>query len=198
MNRKVWMSVLIICLALAAIIGGTLAWFTSTATIGPNVFTAGTLEIEAGESWAEDYEVTNWNPGDCTDKEVKVKITGTKKAFLRMKIDDGWYEDDGEEGWQEWTPTADVISMKVNGNTFPTAGWTLIDGWYYYAGENLPGAEITVISKVCLAGSAGNDFQGKQYRLGFEFEAIQTSHDAAQDEWGVTWNEATGWAKYTP
>lgn len=92
MNRKVWTSLLIIGMALAAIAGGTLAWFTASASIDANTFTAGTVKIEAGESWAADYEVENWNPGDCEDKEVWVEVTGSKGVYLRAKIIDGWYQ----------------------------------------------------------------------------------------------------------
>lgn len=200
MNRKVWTSLLVIGMALAAIAGGTLAWFTAQAEIKPNIFTAGTLDIEADETfeYSDDNPLTNWNPGDCTDKEVTVKITGTKRAYLRMQFNDGWYELDENEQWVAWEPTADVIIMKVNGNEFPTANWVLIDGWYYYVGaegpENAPETVITVITKVCLDGSAENDFQGKQYRLGFNFEAIQVTHEAVFDKWSVGYVNGT-WVK---
>ena len=196
MKKSIWGSLLIIILAAAAITGGTLAWFTSEAVIGDNIFTAGTLKIAAGETFVDDGKVENWNPGDCTDKTVTVEVTGTKRAFLRMQFNDGWYKLVGKD-WKPWSPEADVIKMKVNGVEFPTADWTKIGDWYYYAGENAPGSKITVITKVCLDGSAGNEFQGKQYRLGFTFEAIQVTNEAVNDAWGVYWDNDNGWQEVT-
>ncbi|HPU00458.1 MAG TPA: TasA family protein [Bacillota bacterium] len=186
MNRKIFTSLLVIGMALAAIAGGTLAWFTAEVDLDDNVFTAGTLEIEADEHWEyKDTGVENWNPGDCTDKEVLVKISGSKTAYLRMKIDDGWYEKDDEGNWNPWTPPINPIKMKVGDQEFPAGDWALIDGWYYYFGVNYPGDEITIITQVCLSGQADNSFQGKQYRVGFDFEAIQTTHEACFEQWGV-------------
>lgn len=198
MNRKVWTSLLIIGMALAAIAGGTLAWFTDQASTGDNIFTAGTLEIEADESWEyEDTGVENWNPGDCTDKEVTVRITGTKRAYLRMQFNDGWYENTGDEeepNWVPWVPNdppgVDPIVKKLDGALFPDDidTWVKLGDWYYYIGIGDPATNetIKVISQVCLDGtSAGNQFQGKQYRLGFQFQAIQVTHEACFEQWGV-------------
>lgn len=196
MNRKIFTSLLVIGMTLAAIAGGTLAWFTAEANIDDNIFTAGTLEIEADESWEyEDTGVENWNPGDCTDKEVTVRITGTKRAYLRMQFNDGWYENIAEEGetpiWESWNPVGgeNPIVKKMGEALFPdqVATWVEVDGWYYYVGIGDPDTTgiIEVISQVCLSGTASNQFQGKQYRIGFNFQAIQTTHEACFEEWGV-------------
>ncbi len=192
MKTKIILSSVVILLVFALSLGATMAWFTAEASVDENIFTAGTLMIEAGESWADDYEVENWNPGDCEDKEVTVEVTGSKSAYIRMQFDDGWYEEENGS-WVSWTHSNEVdpIKIRVNGDEFPTADWVEEDGWFYYVGGDpagflAPGATITVISEVCLDGpTADNEFQGKQYRLGFTFEAIQTTNNAAYDEWGV-------------
>jgi predicted ribosomally synthesized peptide with SipW-like signal peptide len=196
MNRKVWTSLLIIGMAFAAIAGGTLAWFTAEAKIGPNVFTAGTVEIEADETFdLEDTRIDNWNPGDCIEKKVWVKITGTKRAYLRMKYNDGWYENKGTEEEPDWVgwipnnpPDVDPIVIKLDGNLFPddVDHWVKVSDWYYYVGIGDPDTTIDVISQVCLDGRKADDqFQGKQYRLGFNFEAIQVTHEAVFNVWRV-------------
>ena len=79
------------------------------------------------------------------------------------------------------------MCIRDSGAPWPTTDWVKIDDWYYYAGGRIePNAErIDVISKVCLLGSAGNAFQGKRYLIGFNFEAIQTTHEAVFEEWHV-------------
>lgn len=193
MNRKIFTSLLVIGMALAAIAGGTLAWFTAEAQLDPNEFTAGTVKIEADEEFnVEGGAVENWNPGDCTDKEVWVEITGTKRTYLRMQFSEGWYENQGtdeEPNWVSWTPAGDEnpIVKKMGGALFPDEvdTWVKVGDWYYYVGVGNPGARIDVISQVCLGGTASNQFQGKQYRIGFNFQAIQTTHEACFEQWGV-------------
>lgn len=201
MRKSMLASLLIIVLAAAAITGGTLAWFTDEAVIGDNVFTAGTLKIEANETFnTEGIDVNNWNPGDCVEKKVEVEITGTKRAYLRMQFDEGWYSFDAET--EEWVADSaldvGVVKKKVDQAVFPTDDWTKIGDWYYYAGVNAPAAKISVITKVCLDGSADNDYQGKQYRLGFKFEAIQVTNEAVNDAWGVYWDADAGEWKEVP
>jgi len=191
MKTKIFFSMLVIIFVMAALIGATYAWFSDEASLEPNVFTAGTLTIEAGESWADGHEVENWNPGDCEDKVVTVKVTGSKSAYIRMQFEDGWYEyDEGSDDWVPWvhSQNVDPIKIKSGSDDFPTTDWEEKDGWYYYQGGNngllAPGAEITVITEVCLDGpTADNEFQGKQYRIGFIFEAIQTTNYAPYYEW---------------
>lgn len=217
MNRKIWTSLLLIGLALAAIVGGTLAWFTSQATIEPNVFTAGTLEIDANETWAYGEDgLTNWNPGDCTEKEITVEVTGTKRAFIRVQLNEEWKDVDvvggvdrngvynernapnvnwwiGEDAWpgnpEEW-------QMITTGTGEGEATY-----WYYkgmFDPNEVDGPKkVTVLSKVCLDGAGtGNEFQGATYTLAMDFEAIQVTNEAVNDAWGVYWDGTDGeWKK---
>ncbi len=59
MNKKVMLSVAIILLAVAAVGGATMAWFTDDAVL-ENTFTAGTLEIDAEDYW-KGSETSEWN-----------------------------------------------------------------------------------------------------------------------------------------
>ncbi len=203
MNKRILISLLTICLAVASIAGGTLAWFTAEAEIDPNTFTAGILEIDAKEDWAFGEEgLTNWNPGDCTDKEITIKVTGTKRAFVRAMITETWTGTDGNESINgTWhgrnAPNVNWWVCDEDGEScdaWPAGDWTKIgkgekEYWYYKGildpGENGPN-EVTVLSRVCLAGKeTGNAYQGAIYTLGMKFEAIQVTHEAAFEEWGV-------------
>ena len=81
MNRRVIVSLLIILMSLTAIGGSTLAWFTATTDPIENVFTAGTVAIEANEEVITDeVNIENWNPGDCVET-FAITTPGRKLSF---------------------------------------------------------------------------------------------------------------------
>ncbi len=205
-NKKVVASMIVIVMALLAITGGTLAWFSDSDDIEQNVFTAGTVILEAYDSWAETgHEVENWNPGDCDDKEISLEYLGSKNAFLRMKITEEWSDTDGVDGvWND----RDVpnVDWKVNGTDWADqTDWVYYDGWWYYTGGEgdycmeingttiksfapgqAPGV-IGILTEVCLDGpGTGNEYQGAKYTIDAEFEALQGSNNASGDAWGIT------------
>ena len=213
MNRKVITSLLVIGLAVVAIIGGTLAWFTWEAEIGPNEFTAGKLEIDAKETWDyADEGFTNWNPGQCVDKEITVEVTGTKKAFIRVLITEEWTETkDGDYDDETHERNIENVHWSIGEVAWPgtPANWQMLttsDGTYWYykgkfdpdqstADGRVPAGpkEVTVLSKVCLDGEdTGNEYQGATYTLAMNFEAIQTTHEASNNAWGVYWDATAG------
>ncbi len=91
MKKKILVSTLIILVVVAASLGATMAWFTDQSDPIENTFTAGTVEIKADESWAVGHTHRNWNPGDCTGKEIKVRVVGTKRVFIRADIEEKWF-----------------------------------------------------------------------------------------------------------
>ena len=213
MNKRILTSLLTICLAVGSIAGGTLAWFTAEAEIAPNTFTAGILEIDAAETWAYgEAGLTNWNPGDCTDKEITIEVTGTKRAFIRAKITESWTGTAGNESinntWYERNVPNVNWWIDVDGSraAWPNDEWTLIgegeEAYWYYNGIFDPaGAEgpqkVIVLSGVCLAGAeTGNEYQGACYTLKMDFEAIQVTHEAVFEQWGVVYYNGA-WQKVT-
>jgi predicted ribosomally synthesized peptide with SipW-like signal peptide len=182
MKKKIILSTLVILVVLAASLGATFAWFTDQSEEIENVFTAGTVSLNAGEEWAYGTGLENWNPGDCTDKEIYLEYTGSKKAFLRMQIEEAWQLVD-----PDWDGTGDVqyleaveyfgrdalnVDWKANGVDWNDAGeWVYFDGWWYYngdddtythvvdgqtlnavSGDQDPIEKITIITQVCLNG----------------------------------------------
>ena len=199
MNKKVWTSLLVIGLAVLAIAGGTLAWFTSQSGPIENVFTAGTVEIEADEDITSGVDtMSNWNPGDCAVKEFTITNSGTKKIVLRTtalaEMHGQWYEQDGIT---EWTPTAlenGVPPVMITVVEDESHKWTLLGDYYYYDGVIESESEVKLTLKVCLNGpQLTNDYQGKMFKMSVGFAAIQASHDASGDAWGVTWDDDDGW-----
>jgi len=193
MMKKRWiLSMVIVILAVAAVGGATMAWFTDQSDPIENVFTAGTVEIEADEEIiGEGINMDNWNPGDCVEKEFEITNKGTKRIVLRGIVTEQWYEFDGTE-WVEWTPEpAGSNAAKV---TLVGTGWTedpADSGIWYYDGEiagtypDNPEASVFLRFRVCLDGpEADNQYQGKRYIMSVTFQAIQASHS---DEWD--WDE---------
>lgn len=83
---KLFFSLTVIVLAVALAGGATLAWFTAATDPIANVFTAGTLEIEAGGK----SQIPNWNPGDQSEAEFCVTNVGSKNALVRIGLDGEW------------------------------------------------------------------------------------------------------------
>ncbi|MDW7728800.1 MAG: TasA family protein [Bacillota bacterium] len=210
MSKRIVLSLLVIIFAITASLGATMAWFTDSATIEPNVFTAGTLTIDVTDSWAENENliVSNWNPGDCDDKLVELEVTGTKRAFIRMKLLETWtFKYEVENGFLVKDENGDpveldpVIYEEYSERDAPLVNWDwdeddwqLIDGWFYYKGMLDPDEtdgpkKITIFTEVCLSGDAGNDYQGAVYTIDIDFEAIQVTNNAVDNEWLVYWDE---------
>ncbi len=233
MNRQIVTSILIIILALTAITGGTLAWFTAEAEIPQNIFDAGTVVIEAGETGNYTGTTTNWNPGDQDEKNVWVEIKGSKTIYLRAAITESWQfnedhynnyaPDYGDWDSQELKLTfdrgADYNNDPLLNNVpnkvewfykdgdeelqpWPHNHWQYLGGFWYYIGPDdgvLNNEELTFLSAVGLKGAeTGNEYQGATYTIDIRFEAIQTTHGAKHDAWGVKWDDEENQFKSLP
>lgn len=127
-----------------------------------------------------------WNPGDCGWAKFMVKNVGTKNSNVRFLVSGSWLEyvedeDAGTGSWVPWDPPADVVAISVAGGNWVSGP----EGHYYYDAVLAPDETAELSLQVCLDGpSTGNEFQGKRFVLTGEFEAIQASHDASQEQWG--------------
>ncbi len=106
-----------------------------------------------------------------------------------------------EEGADTWDFLSYDPDEEEHG-TYEQGQWIILgdpdDEWFtaywYYPGDidgtadELGEEERTVkfFIKVCLAGlDTGNEYQGAKFTLSGTFEAIQRSHEAAFEQWGV-------------
>ncbi len=89
---KLYISMVIIALAVALVGGATMAWFTAEAQTPVNEFTAGTVKLSAtrGEAHTSKFIADNWNPGDTTNLGICVENEGTKSINLRARLDGYW------------------------------------------------------------------------------------------------------------
>lgn len=188
MKKKLLTSLLIIGLAGAAIVGGTLAWFTAEKTVGDNVFTAGTVKISANEEITSGAEsMGRWNPGDSVVKEFTIKNEGTKTIALRGIIDGKW----------NFTPEGEDAAVVED---ISSPAWTKNgDGNYYYDGTIAAGGTVKLVLKVSFDGGlADNQYQGKIYTLSAKFQAIQASHQKTGDEEGWEWDDFDNYNPVAP
>ncbi|WP_192929674.1 SipW-dependent-type signal peptide-containing protein [Alkaliphilus serpentinus] len=79
MRKKIVFSALTIVLAAAMIVGGTMAWFTSSVNGGETTFTAGTVQIEAGQEIdIPDDDNHTWIEGDIFPRWVVAAEQGQR------------------------------------------------------------------------------------------------------------------------
>jgi len=202
MKKRIAISMFVVLLVTAAMGGATMAWFTDQAEIEQNVFEAGTVELDATDNFdaaTANSTLENWNPGDCSDKEITIEYTGSKNAFLRMQITEEWSGitgDSDDENGEYYERNAPNVTWEG----WDDENWLYYEEWWYYTGgsgehtitineEEInsldPGEDdvgpFTIVTRVCLDGEeTGNDFQGATYTIDATFQAIQGSYS---DEW---------------
>ncbi len=176
------------------VVGGTLAWFTAQAEPAVNQFTAGTVDIEINEHGFVDIE--GWDPGQKTVKKVSIKSTGTKCVYVRMSLNPVW----GDIIEDEFVPDSNlpVDNVVLEANVGPDDEWVYVppssdpeapirgEGWYYYKHIICQGSETPILlESVTLLGASGNEYQGKTLQIVVSAEAVQASHEAYKDTWGL-------------
>ncbi len=188
MKRRNVMLGLIVVALIAALATGTWAWLTDRKE-STNTFTAGTVEIEINEPGFTD--VTGWKPGVPEDKVVSIISKGTKKTYVRVSLTPVWGHYEGDNFIAE--PSLPVDNVLLTCNTGADDDWLYVnppalgEGWYYYKEILEAGATTTpLLESVTLdAAKTGDDYKNKVLRIVVNAEAVQASHEAYQDAWGL-------------
>ena len=172
-KRTLALSLLVMLLCVAMLVGTTFAWFTDSASTGVNKIQAGTLEVQlldeqgnslegqtlgwvAADGRAQDEIL--WEPG-CTYNLQPIVIKNAGNLALKYKIQITGIQGDAElNNAIEWTIT----------NTSAT---TALDADHPLAA----GASDTLTIKGHMKESAGNEYQGKS------IEGIAITVVATQD-----------------
>jgi len=152
MKTRIYVSMLVIALAAALVGGATMALFTDQDTNEGNVFTAGTVDIEAGET-SVIIGAGNMAPGDTVTGSFTVTNIGT----LELRYD---------------------VSSSVSGALFGGATPALVGA----LGDDqnvvlAPGASATVTFTVHLPLGADNSYQGAAGSVNFTIAAEQTANN---------------------
>jgi predicted ribosomally synthesized peptide with SipW-like signal peptide len=118
--------------ALVGIVGGTYAYFTSSAKL-TNEFKTGTYSTSVTEEFVSP---DNWTPGTTTTKKVNVTNNGSVEVAVRASYTEIWTAKDGT-----------VLSGTRNGERVAqfTIGsdWELASDGYYYYKETLKNGQTS-------------------------------------------------------
>lgn len=175
-NRKpiFFISLLIVLI----LFGMTFAVFYSELTI-PNEFRAASYKVVIEE---EDFE------DDFGAKKVFIANNETTNApvVVRVNYDEVWSKTSNN--------VIELKSNKVGNSDVVNKTWTtaferdfvLIDGWYYYKKVLSPNERVQILSSISLNNNISNisEYDDYDYKLAFNFEAVQASTDAISEVWG--------------
>lgn len=180
------------------ILGGTLAYFTTSDTI-QNVFKTALYQHQIVEKFESP---SDWTPGTTTDKTIKITNTGSINMAVRASYTEKWITSNGAE-----LPLKDIdnnVAAIINFNE----GWTKSsDGHYYYGSKDnmtklAPGettnsfisgvtfnnnVKASLSQSISADGhtitytSSGNGYDNATYKLTVRIDTIQ--YDQAKNIW---------------
>ena len=190
--------VLLMGIGLFVVLGGTLAYFTTSDTI-TNVFGIG----KYGTQIVENFESPdNWTPSTTTSKEITVKNTGSINIAIRASYEEKWINANGNE--ISLTDSDGNVASIIHFNS----GWEEdSDGYYYYGSkDNLTKLQPNTTSSSFISGvtfnsnikanlrktvsadgqtityeSTGDGYDGAKYYLTIKIDTIQ--YDYASYVW---------------
>lgn len=191
-NKKIAIMIAAVTVTVG-IIGGTLAWFTSSDSV-ENIFTTGEVKEKIEEVFTPP---TEWLPGDVVNKDVWVNNTGKSDAFIRV-----WFEVKVEnlDGNLDVMPASEIKeNMELKFTDFVTGSnpkWmadgkeSIVENTYttskYYYSEIVSPKEGTekILDSVTLKSSAGNEWANKKIVVTAYSDAIQTANKA-YESWEI-------------
>ena len=190
---------MLLLVAVSIIVGGTIAYYTSSDTF-ENEFDTGTYKIETQEAFVSPE---NWTPGTTTPKTVIATNKGTTPAAVRIKLTPSWKDANG--GVLSLTDSHDNEAAIINFANNLNSRWTYSNGYYYYnyyLDENEstssllnsvtfnPNVDITgthnceSVNGVETCVTEMNGYAGGTYELKIEVETCQ--YDKYQEIWGTS------------
>ena len=115
MKKKILALCLVVALAVTAVVGGTLAYFTDTDN-ETNTFTVGNVDIDLQETFDPDNAVLR--PGSQSTNKIEKKVwienTGTEDAYVWYE----WYIPSALDSIDGSTGTNNVLHVNSNGNSW--------------------------------------------------------------------------------
>lgn len=139
-KRKILMLAVSVCMIAILAVGGTLAYFTSEDE-ATNVFTMGNVEIDLIEEYEQNSDLV---PGLKINKDVSVKNTGSRPAYVRVhmafpaEMDDGNPSYNASKNFLHWNFDSDAYAegkwsflpaYTENGSGYKGNG---VGNWNYY------------------------------------------------------------------
>ena len=197
-NKRRGKTLLLAGISALTILGGTLAYFTTSDEIA-NTFVTSKYGAQIVETFTSP---TNWTPGTTTSKTVIAKNTGNLDMAVRASYTESWESENGT-----------ALSLKDDNNNVAAiinfnSGWTKADDGYYYYGSKSSLTKVesgqsstsfisgvtfnpniqAVLRKTTSAdgktitySSDGTGYDGATYTLTIKVETIQ--YDQASTAW---------------
>lgn len=174
-NEKYKSLMFIIFLAFLFTIGGTIAYYYQTITI-PNKFKTMTYDVALEEEFYNDWGTK------------RVMITNNEDTSTPVVIRINYNE--------EWNLDDKTLNNLVNGSNVVIKTWseeflnnfTLNDdGWYYYNKVLNSKQSIEILKSISLDETlvdSSSDYNKADYKMTFNYEAIQASENAIKEIWG--------------
>ena len=125
-NKKKKGLVIVSGISVLTLLGGTLAYFTTTTNIA-NKFKSGLYQNEIIENFESP---SNWTPGTVTNKEIIVKNTGNIPMAVRASYTEKWINAKGEE-----LSLKDLDNNQIAIINFGSDWVKDKDGYYYYGSK---------------------------------------------------------------
>lgn len=127
-NQKKRKLLVFLGISIFTFLGGTLAYFTTSATF-KNIFNTAKYETQIIENFESP---DNWTPGTTTSKEINVTNKGTIDMAIRASYSEKWTDGNGNE-----LPLKDSnnnVAAIINFNS----DWTKNeeDGYFYYGSKD--------------------------------------------------------------
>ena len=191
--------VIILLIGLGLVIGGTLAYFSTTDTFN-NEFNASDYVIEVKETFESP---DNWIPGDTTQKEIIATNKSDTTAAVRVKLTPSWKDANGDP--LDLTDNNDNEAAIINYSFDLDYKWIKDGDWYYYirpidknestssiiesvtfnplinVSDTSCETEAETGSLVCTSGSTG--YGGGTYTLNVDIETCQ--YDKYKEIWNT-------------
>ena len=210
MKSRILISMLIIALAAAMIGGATMAWFTSTASVTGNTFSAGTVEVSLTEPNSLETAMTpvsasNMAPGDpATNKYFALNNKGSLPMLFRFYLTDvaGTLQDALMVritlNPAEYPRTfADDEKRQGANNQFVWEGLlkdlNLTNVAAATAGYPLPAGFTDIYEvKIWLPAETGNEFQGATFSGTLRVDAVHRNNQELDDvQWTNNYSMTT-------
>lgn len=196
MSRKKVSLIVAAGVLVTSLVGGSLAWFTSSDEVINN-FTTGSIEHNIVEDFdsEETGAAKDFLPGDEVNKDVWIKNTGKSDALLRVKIQPEWknnVENKLENDMIELVFSSSVDLDPSNGIDEKATWVKGNDDYLYYVKVFEKGTQTELLlDAVKLKGEANNDYAGKEMQVVVSSETVQVNKDAYRTEWSIEENSTS-------
>ncbi len=159
-------------LVVAASIGGTLAWLTSSPSGLTNTFVPGNVPNEIVETFE-----------DNTKSDVKIQNVGNVPAYIRVALVPSWRNNDADHTGTGLATDGTYDIDCIVGTAADKWTYNASDGYYYYNSAVQPDELTTVLVSSCSPKSTGLTaaYVGKVFELDVISQSIQADGMNATD-----------------